>query len=108
MSLNDLNNFKSVEVVYGIHNTITDMWYIGSTFNMRDRMRRHKYELLHNSHHSNKLQRSFNKYGINSFNGKIIEQFNKLDITELINKEIDYIEKYNSLKNGCSTNGPFS
>ena len=100
MSFNDLDKIGEIEVVYGIHNIVTDKWYIGSTFNLHDRIRRHKYYLLKNQHHSQKLQRSFNKYGIESFKIIIIEQFEKLDIDQLIEKEIDYIEKYNSLENG--------
>lgn len=52
MSLKKLDNFKEIEVVYGIQNKITKKWYIGSTFNMRDRMCRHRYHLLHGCHHS--------------------------------------------------------
>ena len=100
MSFNNLKEIKSIEAVYGIHNVITDKWYIGSTFNLHDRIRRHRYYLLHNQHHSSKLQRSFNKYGIDSFEIVVIKQFDKLDIDQLIEQEIDTINKYNSLDNG--------
>lgn len=100
MNFKNLEDFKEIEVVYGIHNTITNKWYIGSTFNLHDRIRRHKYYLLKNQHHSVKLQRSFNKYGIEAFEIIIIEQFNNLDIEQLIQKEIDYINLYNSVEDG--------
>ena len=48
MSFNDLDKIGEIEVVYGIHNIVTDKWYIGSTFNLHDRIRRHKYYLLKN------------------------------------------------------------
>lgn len=100
MNLNDLKNFKKIEAVYGIHNKITNKWYIGSTFNLHDRIRRHRYYLLKQQHHSQKLQKSFNKHGIENFEVIILENCNKLDIDDLINKEIDYIEKFDSLNNG--------
>lgn len=55
MNFKNLSEIESVEVVYGIHNLITDKWYIGSTFNLHDRIRRHRYYLLKNQHHSSKL-----------------------------------------------------
>lgn len=100
MNFNNLKEIKNIEAVYGIHNIITNKWYIGSTINLHDRIRRHRYYLLHNQHHSSKLQRSFNKYGIDSFEIVIIKQFNKLDIEQLVEQEIDTINKYNSLDNG--------
>ena len=100
MKFNDLKEIKSIEAIYGIHNIVTNKWYIGSTFNLHDRIRRHRYYLLRNQHHSSKLQKSFNKYGIDSFEIVVIKQFNKLDIEELVKQEIDTINEYNSLDNG--------
>lgn len=100
MNFKNLSEIESVEVVYGIHNLITDKWYIGSTFNLHDRIRRHRYYLLKNQHHSSKLQRSFNKHGIDAFEIVIIKQFEKLDIDELIEQEIDTIIQYKSVENG--------
>ena len=48
MSFKNLEDFKEIEVIYGIHNTVTNKWYIGSTFNLHDRIRRHRYYLLKN------------------------------------------------------------
>lgn len=100
MSLRNLENFKEIEIIYGIKNIVTNKWYIGSTCNLHDRMRRHKYYLLNNQHHSSKLQRSFNKYGIDNFDVLILKNCDKLDIDQLINKEIDTIIEYNSVENG--------
>ena len=100
MNFENLKEFKKIEAVYGIKNIITNKWYIGSTFNLHDRIRRHRYALLTHTHHSSKLQRSFDKYGINNFEVFIIESFKNLDIDDLINKEIDYINQYDSLNNG--------
>lgn len=39
--------------------------YVGSSVNVVQRWKRHRRELAKNQHHSNKLQRHANKYGIN-------------------------------------------
>jgi group I intron endonuclease len=40
-----------------------DRIYIGSTFNIEDRWRKHLYDLRRNKHHSPKLQQHYNKHG---------------------------------------------
>lgn len=49
--------------VYGILNTATGKWYIGSSIELSKRMGRHLWELRSGRHHSPKLQRSFTKHG---------------------------------------------
>ena len=51
--------------IYSITNLINGKMYIGSTVNTNVRWLKHKRELLNGTHHSNKLQRAFNKYGVN-------------------------------------------
>ena len=73
MKFKDYKNFVTDSVIYGIQNSITNKWYIGSCVNFHDRMRRHYYHLRHNIHHSNKLQRSWNKHGEDIFNIQILK-----------------------------------
>jgi group I intron endonuclease len=47
--------------------------YIGSASNIQDRWNRHKRDLKNNKHHSIKLQRHYNKYGVNDLLFIIIE-----------------------------------
>jgi group I intron endonuclease len=53
--------------VYQIKNLINGKMYIGSSINVLNRWSRHKTELINEKHHSIKLQRSVNKYGIINF-----------------------------------------
>lgn len=100
MSFKNTKEIPRFEVVYGLYNIKTNKWYVGSTFDMRDRMIRHKSMLMHNSHHSQKLQRSFNKYGIESFQIFILQMCNGFTIEDLTNTEEFYIKLLNSKQRG--------
>lgn len=53
--------------VYKIINATTGDFYVGSSYNIRTRLKRHKRELRANQHANQYLQRSWNKYGEESF-----------------------------------------
>jgi group I intron endonuclease len=53
--------------IYKIQNTVNGKCYIGSAKSFKNRFRKHKNVLAKNSHHSIKLQRSWNKYGEDAF-----------------------------------------
>lgn len=85
-------------VIYQIVNKTNNKRYIGLTTNIRERQRSH-FSLLNNNNHYNKyLQRSFNKYGSNSFEFNIIEK--NLFSEELPNREVYWIAYYNSYEKG--------
>jgi len=101
--VNDNNKYKWF--VYGIKNKITNKYYIGSCTNKRgicDRFRRHIYHLKSNTHHSQKLQRSFEKYGrdFNKWDFFIFEEINKENYKS---KEQYYIDKFDSYNNGYNS-----
>ena len=78
--------------VYVIKNIVTNKLYIGSTISgFRKRILEHIYELLKNKHHSNYLQNSFNKYGIENFEFSILEECTRESIIE---REQYYLDKY--------------
>lgn len=58
--------------VYGILNRITGKWYVGSSIELSKRMGRHLWELRTGRHHSQKLQRSFDKHGETAFEFKVL------------------------------------
>lgn len=58
--------------IYKIENLINGKIYIGSTNNLKKREYEHFRLLNNNKHHSSFLQRSYNKYGKDSFNFKIV------------------------------------
>ena len=53
--------------IYKITNVTNNKFYIGSTINLRKRIKRHFYELLNQMHHSKHLQNAWNCYRKESF-----------------------------------------
>lgn len=80
--------------IYLILNIINNKVYIGSTKCFRERYAQHKSKLKGNKHACTHLQNSYNKYGKDNFEFKIIEVSE-----ELLNREEFYIKKYNSCNN---------
>ena len=80
--------------IYGIKNIVNGKIYIGSSNNIQRRFRKHKTELNTKTHSNKYLERAYEKYGKNNFEFIILEECN---LQELIQKEILYIKKYNSL-----------
>ena len=54
-------------IIYKITNIKTSQIYIGSSIDIKERIRRHFKDLKANKHHSLKMQRSYNKYGRDVF-----------------------------------------
>lgn len=59
--------------VYEILNIVNGKRYVGSSKNLAKRIKEHKSSLRKGSHHAIKLQRSWSKYGEDSFLFKVIE-----------------------------------
>lgn len=60
--------------IYEIKNTITGKRYIGSAAKtFKKRWNLHKWQLKKNNHHNSHLQNSWNKYGADNFEFKILE-----------------------------------
>lgn len=85
--------------IYEIRNLLNNKVYIGSCVNFEARKKRHLRDLKSNNHHNVRLQRSYNKHGLDNFEFNIIEriQYEK-DI--IIERENYYINKLNSKING--------
>lgn len=66
--------------VYGILNRVTGKWYVGSSIELSKRMGRHLWELRTGRHHSQKLQRSFDKHGESAFEFKILLACDERDV----------------------------
>lgn len=82
--------------IYGIFNLINKKVYIGSSGNKRGlkaRLTRHRNELNKNCHHNSHLQRSWNKYGSNNFEFKILEE---CQVDMLIIREQAWMDYYKS------------
>lgn len=74
-----------------------DKKYIGSTINFRNRRNSHLSALRTKRSNCIKLQRAFNKYGESLFNFSVIYF---CSIKLLSEKELEYIKKYNAIRNG--------
>ena len=83
--------------IYKINNKINNKIYIGQTVNIEKRWYKHKWDLNNNKHTNKHLQRAWNKYGEDNFHFSIIEE---CDTEELDIKEKDYIQLFDSFKNG--------
>jgi group I intron endonuclease len=84
--------------VYGIHNVVTNKWYVGSTVRMPRRFVEHKFFLKHNKHDNKKLQNAYNKYGKDAFEYHILATYDNAENLE--HYEILWTIALDALKNG--------
>lgn len=70
-----------------------EMVYIGSSSNLKKRVRTHKFELKRGTHKNPHLQRCWDKYGEDSFNFSILECCDK---SLLFESELKWINSYNA------------
>lgn len=83
--------------IYKITCTKTNEVYIGQSVSIQRRFATHKRELKNNIHYNQHLQRTYNKYGADSFTYEILELCPK---TKLNEREKFYIKLFDSYKNG--------
>lgn len=82
--------------IYRILNTVDKKLYIGSSFNIYNRWKQHKYNLNKNKHVNKHLQRAWNKYGEDVFLFEIIEICNLVVLEEREQYYMDMTKCYNS------------
>lgn len=75
--------------IYKIVNTLNGKYYIGSSQNIKTRIRKHFELLKRNVHHSIYLQNSYNLHGKNVYECCLIEC---CDVNDLINVEQNYLD----------------
>ena len=83
--------------IYYIKNTVTNQVYIGQTIDLDRRKRTHFNNLRNNRHVNTYLQNSFNYYGEDAFEFKILCECSK---EELDNEEIKFMNLYSSQQFG--------
>ena len=92
--------------IYFITNKINKKQYIGETTNFEKRKSRHLSDLRANKHHSEKLQRAYNKYGEENFEWTYdVYEINSEDELKLLEqKMISYYHTYEDGYN-CTRGG---
>lgn len=88
--------------IYKITNTKTNMFYIGSSYNIPRRWREHRNRLNSDTHDNQHLQNAWNKYGETNFKFEIIELVKDRD--KLIEREQDWIDKTQCYKRDVGYN----
>ena len=88
--------------IYIITNSINDKVYIGqTTMSIDDRWKSHLKPSTLKQKGSYKLYNAMNKYGKENFSCKVLET--NIPVEELNDKEIYYIEQYDSFYNGYNS-----
>jgi len=83
--------------IYKIENIANGKVYIGQSSWLKKRMSVHVCKLRNGTHNNVHLQRSWNKYGEDSFRFDIVE---KCDADRLDEREIYWIDSFDSYRNG--------
>lgn len=86
--------------IYKIKNKINGKIYIGSSLNLKSRIRQHKTDLKCKRHSNSYLQNSVNKYGLENFKFEVLEIIflsNREELNCILKtEEAFYIELYKS------------
>lgn len=100
---------KNLHNISGIYKlTIGPHIYVGSSVNLRQRLKVHFNSLQNNKHENIYLQRSVNKYGLENLKYEILITFKEIEYSELLKFEKYYIEYFNAdlnlKKDPCTQN----
>lgn len=88
--------------IYRIKSKTSNHFYIGSSFNMKERWNRHRRDLRAGKHHSIILQRAWDKYNEEDFVFEIIEY---CEIDKLLEREQFFLDSELPIYNICVTAG---
>ena len=85
-------NYDGQAVVYQIFNLKTCAFYVGSTVQLSKRWRTHRRKLNAGKHHCPHLQNAWNKYGVESFELRVVQIVE--DFSVLMDEEQKWLDKY--------------
>lgn len=83
--------------IYQIRHMTSGKVYVGSSGNIPVRWRLHRRELRQGVHHSQKLQRAWNKYGADAF---VFEVLAECSIPSLRSREQHWMDTLNAFTSG--------
>lgn len=93
--MNRIPIIRDINAIYIIKNTVNNKVYVGSSTNLRKRWNDHIRELNEGIHINDHLQKSWNHYGMESFDFLVVSVVEDSD--ELLLLEDYYINKYDSM-----------
>lgn len=102
-SLSASESVPTVSGIYIIFNQVSFAYYIGSTINVRKRMREHIRALDAQTHRNRYLQRAYRSHGPNAFVFSILEEVS--DIASLISCEQRWLDTSSASYNLSPTAG---
>jgi group I intron endonuclease len=89
--------------IYWIRNLVNGKVYIGSSIDIKNRWSEHRGDLQKNNHCNDYLQKSWNKYGEQSFIFEMVEKVER-DKEKIINREQYYLDLYKSYEKDVGYN----
>lgn len=89
--------------IYAIRNKVNGKVYIGQSHNIQKRFRQHLDALEKGIHHSKKLQEDFDEFGADKFALEVLELCRS---DQLDQKEMEWIAKFDALRNGYNVQDP--
>lgn len=88
----NLKSIPRVQGIYKISNIESGLFYIGSSKNIRTRLREHFSRLARNAHNNCHLQSVYNLSGESVFQIELLEDCTGLTKDELLDKEQEYLD----------------
>lgn len=89
--------------IYCIRNLINNKVYIGQAIDIETRLRHHKESLARGDHHSQYLQRAWDKFGIDAFEFSILEECEESGLNDRESYYIETVFKSRDYKNGYNS-----
>jgi group I intron endonuclease len=86
---------KTICCVYKLTNTVTGKFYVGSTYNLKSRMKYHRYS--HDRNPNKALGGDIAKYGWDAFTVEVLEECTRENVRE---REAHYIETLHAVEIG--------
>jgi group I intron endonuclease len=90
--------------IYGIHNTVSDKWYVGQTINTETRWRLHLVALRKNTGHNTHFKAAWDKYGPAAFVFVLLEEVT--DAGQLTVREEFWLQTKRATSNGVYNKRP--
>ena len=96
---------EKISGVYRITNTVTGDFYIGSSKNVKQRWRSHKWPSKWNECPNKQLYKDMMKYGLDKFVFEVLEEVEEVEPEHLKEMEQHYIELLKPTYNNYRANG---